>query len=51
MTGARRRSGSRAASTTSPQGCRPQVVLANLRGMVRAAKEENLDVALADLLP
>jgi lysophospholipase L1-like esterase len=32
-------------------GLPPQVVLANLRGMVRAAKEENLDVALADLLP
>jgi acyl-CoA thioesterase-1 len=32
-------------------GQSPQVVLANLRGMVRAAKGENLDVALADLLP
>jgi lysophospholipase L1-like esterase len=32
-------------------GLPPEVVLANLRGMVRAAKAENLDVALADLLP
>jgi lysophospholipase L1-like esterase len=32
-------------------GFPPQAVLANLRGMVRAAKEENLDVAVADVLP
>jgi lysophospholipase L1-like esterase len=32
-------------------GVPPQAVLANLRGMVRAAKEENLDVAVADVLP
>jgi lysophospholipase L1-like esterase len=32
-------------------GLPPRAVLANLRGMVRAAKEEHLDVALADLLP
>ena len=32
-------------------GFPPQAVLANLRGMVRAAKEENLDVAIADVLP
>jgi lysophospholipase L1-like esterase len=32
-------------------GLPPQAVLANLRGMIRAAKEENLDLALADLLP
>ena len=29
----------------------PQAVLANLRGMVRAAREEDLDVAVADVLP
>jgi lysophospholipase L1-like esterase len=28
-----------------------EAVAANLRGMVEAAKEENLDVALANLLP
>lgn len=28
-----------------------EAVAANLRGMVRAAKDENLDVALADVLP
>jgi lysophospholipase L1-like esterase len=33
------------------QGLPPQAVLSNLRGMVRAAKEENLAVAIADLLP
>jgi acyl-CoA thioesterase-1 len=33
------------------EGLPSQEVLANLRGMVRAAKAENLDVALADLLP
>jgi acyl-CoA thioesterase I len=33
------------------QGRPPQAVLANLRGMVRAANEEDLDVAIADLLP
>jgi lysophospholipase L1-like esterase len=32
-------------------GFPPQAVLANLRGMVRAAKEQNLDVALANVLP
>ena len=32
-------------------GFPPQAVLANLRGMVRAAKEENLDVAVANVLP
>jgi len=32
-------------------GFPPQAVLANLRGMVRAAKQENLDVAVADVLP
>jgi lysophospholipase L1-like esterase len=32
-------------------GFPPQAVLANLRGMVRTAKEENLDVAVADVLP
>jgi lysophospholipase L1-like esterase len=32
-------------------GLPPQAVLANLRGMVRAANEENLDVAVADVLP
>ena len=32
-------------------GFPPQAMLANLRGMVRAAKEENLDVAIADVLP
>jgi lysophospholipase L1-like esterase len=32
-------------------GFPPQAVLANLRGLVRAAKEENLDVAVADVLP
>lgn len=32
-------------------GFPPQAVLANLRGMVRAAKEVNLDVALAEVLP
>jgi lysophospholipase L1-like esterase len=33
------------------EGLPPQAVLANLRGMIRAAREENLDVAVADLLP
>jgi lysophospholipase L1-like esterase len=33
------------------QGLPVEAVAANLRGMVEAAKEENLDVALADLLP
>lgn len=33
------------------EGLPPQDVLANLRGMVRAAKADDLDVALADLLP
>ena len=32
-------------------GFPPQAVLANLRGMVRAAKRKNLDVAVADVLP
>lgn len=32
-------------------GFPPQAVLANLRGMLRAAREENLDVAVADVLP
>lgn len=32
-------------------GFPPQAVIANLRGMVRAAKEENLDVAVANVLP
>jgi lysophospholipase L1-like esterase len=32
-------------------GVPPQAVLANLRGMVRAASEENLDIAVADVLP
>ncbi|MFL5906485.1 MAG: SGNH/GDSL hydrolase family protein, partial [Solirubrobacterales bacterium] len=33
------------------QGLPVSAVAANLRGMVEAAKEENLDVALADVLP
>jgi lysophospholipase L1-like esterase len=33
------------------EGIPGAVVLANLRGMIRAAKELNLDVAVADLLP
>jgi lysophospholipase L1-like esterase len=32
-------------------GSPPQAVLANLRDMVRGAKEEGLDVAVADVLP
>jgi lysophospholipase L1-like esterase len=32
-------------------GFPPQAVVANLRRMVRAAKQENLDVAVADVLP
>jgi len=32
-------------------GASPRAVLANLGGMVRAAKDEALDVALADVLP
>jgi lysophospholipase L1-like esterase len=32
-------------------GVPPEVVLANLSGMVTAAKKENLDVALADVIP
>ena len=32
-------------------GLPPQAVLANLRGLIRAAKQEDLDVALADVLP
>jgi lysophospholipase L1-like esterase len=32
-------------------GLPPAVAAANLRGMVVAAKQENLDVALADVLP
>jgi acyl-CoA thioesterase I len=32
-------------------GSPPQAVLANLRGMVRAASEANIDVAVADVLP
>ena len=33
------------------QGIPPAAVAANLRGMARAAKDLNLDVALADVLP
>lgn len=33
------------------EGIRGPVVLANLRGMIRAAKKLNLDIAVADLLP
>jgi len=33
------------------EGFPPEAVLANLRGMVRATKEEDLEVAVADVLP
>jgi lysophospholipase L1-like esterase len=33
------------------QGISPQVVLANLRRLVRAAQEEGLGVAIADVIP